>query len=252
MSQIIRPKIIIGNWKMNKSIEEIKTFITAFSKIPLDTYLNVGFAVPYTSIALAVTLAKESTILIGAQNMSDEEEGAFTGEISALMIKECGASFVLIGHSERRQLFFEKNESVNKKIKLALKYLIRPVLCVGETLEEFQSGATEAVLRDQLINGLKDLNPSEVKRIIVAYEPIWAIGTNKTATTEIVQSVHAYCRALLGQLFGKEVSDCVLIQYGGSVKPENSAVLLNQQDVDGLLVGASSLSLESFKEICRL
>jgi len=234
---------------MNKTIAETRSFISGLAlEMHRSTFL-VGLAVPFTSLAIASELAKETPILIGAQNVSEHSHGAYTGEISCSMIKDVGASFVLIGHSERRHYFHENNTLVNKKIKKVIESKIQPVLCIGETLEEHQSGKTHSVLSNQILECLQGLNPAQVGTIVIAYEPVWAIGTNQAATPEIVQETHAFCRSVLAKEWGKELADLMIIQYGGSVTPANAAAILEKPDVDGLLVGGASLTLDSFSKI---
>ncbi|MEI8366533.1 MAG: triose-phosphate isomerase [Parachlamydiaceae bacterium] len=247
-----RTKVIIGNWKMNKSIAETHIYVSGLGMASSTRSCQVGLAVPFTMISAAAEAAKGTAILIGGQNGSDHEEGAFTGEVSCFMLKDAGASFVLIGHSERRQLFHEDNDLVNRKVKMALRATIRPVICVGETEEQHQSGHTHSVLHTQLIESLNGLTPDEVGASIIAYEPVWAIGTGKSATPEIVEATHLHCRSIIAKEWGKDTADRVTIQYGGSVKPENAETLLRLPNVDGLLVGGASLTVESFNKILSL
>lgn len=242
-----RAKFIIGNWKMNKSIAEARSFVSELGLTTSNRTCQVGLAVPFTMISAAAEAAKGSPVLIGGQNASEHEEGAFTGEISCRMLKDAGASFVLLGHSERRHLFHEDDTLVNRKVKRALQAQLRPIVCVGETDQQHQAGETHAVLRGQLTQSLKGISVNEVEHLVIAYEPVWAIGTNKTATPEIVESAHRHCRDVIAAEWGNEVASRVIIQYGGSVKPENAAVLLALPDVDGLLIGGASLTLESFR-----
>ncbi|MDD5681162.1 MAG: triose-phosphate isomerase, partial [Candidatus Omnitrophica bacterium] len=193
----------------------------------------------------------ESGIMLGGQNLYWLDEGAFTGEVSGKMLKEAGCSFVVIGHSERRQFFGETNESVNKKLKAALANSLTPILCVGETLKEREARETFKVLEDHLQNGLIGIEKDDVLKIVIAYEPVWAIGTGKTATPIQAQEAHKYIRDLLGKLYDKEVASQIRLQYGGSVKPENIIELMRQPDVDGALVGGASLKIESFADIVK-
>ncbi|MCG2706684.1 MAG: triose-phosphate isomerase, partial [Candidatus Omnitrophica bacterium] len=188
---------------------------------------------------------------LGAQDMHWQDEGAFTGEISPLMLKDTGCRFVIIGHSERRQYFGETNESVNKKIKAALRHGLISIVCVGETLQEREKGRTFEVLDDHIQNGLKDINDEDILKVVIAYEPVWAIGTGKTATSAQAQEAQKYIRDLLIKMYNKGIADIVRIQYGGSVKPENITELLSQPDVDGALVGGASLEMISFSEIVK-
>lgn len=244
-----RPTVVIGNWKMYKTIVEARVFVSSLAVAISHTSVQIGLAVPFTMIAAAAEAVKGTPIMIGGQNVNEADEGPFTGEISCKQLQDAGASFVIIGHSERRQLFNETDESVNKKVCKALSLGLRVVMCVGETLAQYEAGQTESVLQAQLENGLKNLPADHLNQLILAYEPVWAIGTNKTATPEIVQSVHCFCRKTVAGILGSSVAENMVIQYGGSVKPENSAPLLEQPDVDGLLVGSASLVLDSFIKI---
>jgi triosephosphate isomerase len=244
-----RQAFIIGNWKMNKTIAETRSFISGLALTMHESHYKVGLAIPFTSLAVATEAAAQTPILIGAQNVSNYDHGAYTGEISCMMIKDAGASFALAGHSERRHLFQENDSLVNKKIEKMLEYHIKPVFCIGETLEEHQAGKTEDVLSRQILQGLKGLTYKQLELITIAYEPVWAIGTGKAATPNIVQETHAFCRTVLTKEWGKSAADNVILQYGGSVTPANAAELLKQPDVDGLLVGGASLSLDSFSKI---
>lgn len=244
-----RPTFIIGNWKMNKTIAETRSFISGLALVMHHNHHEVGLAVPFTSIAAAAEAAAHTPIMIGAQNVSNHDHGAYTGEVSCQMIKDAGARFSLAGHSERRHLFHENDSLVNKKIEKMLEYGIKPVFCIGETLEEHESGKTEAVLQKQIVQGLKGLSQDQVAFTVIAYEPVWAIGTGKAATPEMVQETHAFCRAVLAKEWGKNVADQVILQYGGSVNPSNAVELLKQPDVDGLLVGGASLTLDTFSKI---
>lgn len=206
---------------------------------------------PFTALTETSEVLAESNIGIGAQNCHFEEEGAFTGEVSCKMIKDTGATYVIIGHSERRQYFAETNESINKKIKTALKHNLTPIVCVGETLKERESNLMFKVLADHIDNGLKGLSKEEALKIVIAYEPVWAIGTGKTATPEQAQEAHKYIRDLLVKMFNKETAETIRIQYGGSVKPENTGELMKQPDIDGALVGGASLKVDSFSQIVK-
>lgn len=243
-----RQTFIIGNWKMNKTLSETRSFITELGCL-IHPRSQVGLAVPFTALAAASEAAAQTSLMIGAQNVSFYDNGPYTGEISCQMLKDAGAAFSLAGHSERRHLFHENDSLVNKKIEKMLEYNIKPVYCIGETLEEYQSGRTETVLQRQIIQGLKGFSPQQVEFIVIAYEPVWAIGTGKAATPDIVQKNHAFCRRVLAEEWGKDTADQVIIQYGGSVTPANAEELLKQPDVDGLLVGGASLALETFTKI---
>ena len=245
-----RPLVITGNWKMYKTIDQALAFIqgllSRFSKTSAQIYL----AVPFTAIKPAADLVRDSEcITLGAQNMFDASEGAFTGEVAATMLVDAGARFVLLGHSERRRFFNEDNAFINKKVHRALKENLQPILCIGETLAEREAGAAEAVLTKQISECLAGVKIEQAACLMVAYEPVWAIGTDQVATPEIAQQMHAFCRAQLTQLFGPSIAEKTVIQYGGSVKAENAAELIKQPDIDGLLVGGASLSVESFSKI---
>ena len=244
-----RPTLIIGNWKMNKTIAEAESFLSSLSLSIKQCTSEVGLAVPFTMISVANKAVSGTKIRIGAQNVSSYEQGAYTGEISCAMLKDAGASFTLIGHSERRRHFHEDDKIVNAKILRCLEWSIQPIVCVGETSEEHQAGMTHEVLERQIINGMRGLTQDQIKGLVLAYEPVWAIGTNQAATPDIVEKTHAFCRSVLAKKWGNPAAEKVLIQYGGSVTAANAADLLNQPDVDGLLVGGASLTWESFSKI---
>lgn len=234
---------------MHKTIAEaidfVKKLIPAMSGSPAEVFLAVPFTLLYPLKAELLS----TTLTLGAQNMNDAVEGAFTGEISARMLKDAGAQFVLLGHSERRQLFHESDQLINRKVKRALAEGLRPVLCVGETKEEHVAGKTAEILTRQIQEALVDINADSLSKLIIAYEPVWAIGKGESATPEIAQAAHRQCRQCLKELFGAALAEKIVIQYGGSVTAKNAAALLNQPDIDGLLVGNASLSLESFVAI---
>jgi triosephosphate isomerase len=206
-------------------------------------------AVPFTAITDSVRATEKTSLLIGAQNMHEAKEGAFTGEISSQMLKEAGAQFVLLGHSERRQIFKESNEIIHRKVRRAFEDQIQPVLCIGETLEQREKKQTVSVLFEQLEIALALCTEKEIGHLIVAYEPVWAIGTGRTATPEIAQQVHAACREWFKKKWGKENAEIMPLLYGGSVKPENTQSLLEQPDIDGVLVGGASLDPSTFAKI---
>ena len=239
----MRKPVIFGNWKMNKAIAETVEFINAVDKEVKDN-ADWGIGVPYLALAKAKELA--SNLNIAAENMHFKDNGAYTGEVSADMLKEIGIEWVILGHSERRQYFGETDETVNAKTLQALKNGFTPIVCVGETLEQFEANETENVVRTQTAAALKDVCPNCIKKVVIAYEPVWAIGTGKTATNEIAQNVCAIIRDELAKLFGQEAADAVRIQYGGSVKPEGIKTLLEQPDIDGALVGGASLVADSY------
>lgn len=213
--------------------------------------IDIVICPPFTALSEIGEVIADSNIHLGAQDVYLEDEGAFTGEVSPSMLKDTGVKFVIIGHSERRQYFAETNESVNKKIKAVLKHDLVPIVCVGETLSEREKGRTFAVLDDHVKNGLKDLNEEDILKVVIAYEPVWAIGTGKTATAQEAQEAQKYIRDLLKSVYNKDIANKVRIQYGGSVKPDNISELIRQPDVDGALVGGASLKLETFAEIVK-
>lgn len=244
-----RSQIITGNWKMHKTIEEAKEFVKGLIPLTQHNIFKIFLAIPFTAIHPLAQEVKGSPIVIGAQNMNDASEGAFTGEIAGKMLKEAGARFVLLGHSERRRLFQESNAFINRKVKRAIEVGLQPVLCVGETKEEHAAGQTHAVLRSQLQECLAGLSVDSLHTLILAYEPVWAIGTGESATPEMAQETQHFCREVLGEILTPELANQVVIQYGGSVNASNARELLSQPDIDGLLIGGSSLSLESFSQI---
>ncbi len=235
---------------MYKTIEEAESLISALLKNIKDIAdIEIAVCPPFTALSFARKLLEGSNIKLGAQDLFWEEEGAFTGEISAKMLRDVGCEYVIIGHSERRQYFGETNETVRKKIKGALESGLKPIFCIGETLKEREDGKTEEVLDTQIREGLKELNKSQLNELVIAYEPVWAIGTGKVATEAQAQEAHKFIRNLLGELFGDTIKNSVRIQYGGSVKPENISAIVQQPDVDGALVGGASLNADSFTKI---
>ena len=248
----MRKIIIAGNWKMYKTTLEAINFVNALKR-QLYTIEDVDIVVcpPFTAIGEVGEILIESNIGLGAQNLYFEDEGAFTGEVSAPMIKGAGAQYVIIGHSERRQYFGETNTSVNKKIKAALKHGLIPIVCIGENLQERESNRTFEVIKTQCEGSLAGFTPEEFSKIIIAYEPVWAIGTGKTATPQQAQEVHKFIRELLSRIYGDEIALKTRIQYGGSVKPENASELMSQEDIDGALVGGASLKEDSFVKIIK-
>lgn len=247
----MRRKVVAGNWKMNMNlsgtIELISVIKNELSKS--DSKSEVIVCPPFTSLETAVTVVKNSSIKVGAQNMHYESDGAFTGEISADMLKSVGCEYVILGHSERRTLFGESDEMINKKVKKALSSGLKPIFCVGETLEERESNLTEKVVEKQVKNGLSGISESELSELIIAYEPVWAIGTGKTASPEQAQEVHKFIRNLISKLYSNNLADNLVIQYGGSVKPDNAEELFSQPDIDGGLIGGASLKADSFISI---
>ncbi len=248
----MRRKFIAGNWKMNKTGEEGAGLVRELLQELADTdSADVAVCPSFTALAAVAAELRGSHIGLGAQNMHAEASGAFTGEVTAGMLVAAGCKYVILGHSERRTLFGETNEVVNRKLKAALAAELSPIVCVGEQLEEREAGRTEEVVFGQVEQSLAELAAKDMLKVTVAYEPVWAIGTGKTATPEQAQEVHAGIRNLLGETFGKACAEAVRIQYGGSVKPGNAKVILAQEDIDGALVGGASLKAADFAAIVR-
>lgn len=245
----MRRKVIAGNWKMNMLPNEAIDYIQAFEPMVKNAKAEVILCVPYTDLFYCLMNAQGTNIKIGAQNMHFAETGAYTGEISGKMLKSIGVEYVIIGHSERRQYYNETDESVNKKIKAAFENELKPIVCVGETLEEREAGKTEERITSQTRLALEGLSNEQVKNTIIAYEPIWAIGTGKTATSEDANNSIKAIRAEIKKIYGEEVAEDVIIQYGGSVKSSNAKELFNTSDIDGALVGGASLKPEEFSKI---
>ena len=245
----MRKKVIAGNWKMNKLPNEAIDFIDRLTPLVKDTKNEVVVCVPYTDLFYALLTAQGTNIKIGAQNMHFEEKGAYTGEVSAQMLKSIGVEYVIIGHSERRQYFNETDETVNKKVKTAFKHELKPIICVGETLEQREAGKAEEIITNQTEKALEGLTDEQVQNTIIAYEPIWAIGTGKTATSEDAQKAIKSIRDKICQIYGQNVSNRVIIQYGGSVKSSNAKELFEMSDIDGGLVGGASLKPDEFSKI---
>ena len=245
----MRRKVIAGNWKMNMLPNEAINFINEFAPLVKDTNNEVILCVPYTDLFYALLHVQGTNIKIGAQNMHWETTGAYTGEVSAEMLKSINVDYVIIGHSERRQYFAETDETVNKKVKKALSVGLKPIVCVGETLQEKEAGKTANVITTQTKLALEGLSPENVKDTIIAYEPIWAIGTGKTATKEDANNSIQAIRNKIAKIYGQTVADGVIIQYGGSVKSTNAKELFEMSDIDGGLVGGASLKAEEFSKI---
>ncbi|WP_129596219.1 triose-phosphate isomerase [Anaerophilus nitritogenes] len=245
----MRLPIIAGNWKMHKTIKEATEFVDKIKDQVVGTDVEVVLCVPYTSLEAVKKAVDGTNIKVGAQNMHWEENGAYTGEISSTMLREIGIDYCIIGHSERRQYFNETDETVNKKVHIALKHKINPILCVGETLEQREKNETDHVVKNQVMKALKDISAQQVKEIVIAYEPIWAIGTGKTATPQEANEVIFIIREGIKELYGEDICLEVRIQYGGSVKPSNVEEIMNQEDVDGALVGGASLDPEDFVKL---
>lgn len=248
----MRRYIVAGNWKMHKTADEAVNLALALLPLVSDVRsVDVVLCPPFTALSSVGEVLKGSGLLLGAQNMHYERDGAFTGEISHSMLLPLGVSHVIVGHSERRQYFEETDSLVNKKIKTALSVGLTPIMCVGESLDEREAGETESVVSRQLEGGLEGIEVADADDLVIAYEPIWAIGTGRTATPEQAQEVHAFVRAKLTQVFGVDLAGKMRIQYGGSVKPENAAKLMEQPDIEGALVGGASLDVDSFAAIVR-
>lgn len=245
----MRKPIIAANWKMNMGPKEAKAFVSEFVEGlgSLTDKADVVIAPPFVTIpSLVCALGADSSVGVSAQNVSEQDNGAFTGEISTDMLNELGLAYVIIGHSERRTLYGESNAIINAKIKKALAAGLIPIFCIGETLEERDGGQLESVLRSQITEGLEGISAADAKGIVIAYEPVWAIGTGRVATSEQAQDAHAFCRSVVADVCGAEVADAVRIQYGGSMKADNAGELLAQPDIDGGLVGGASLQAQSF------
>ena len=248
----MRKPILAGNWKMNLTTQAAVELVTAIKRELNDsTEVDIVVCPVYTVLDTVHDVLMESNIKLGAQNLYWEDAGAFTGEISAPLLKDVGVQYVIIGHSERRQYFGETNETVNKKIKAALSHDLSPIVCVGEVLAERESGQTQDVVKTQLAGSLAGLSSEQISRLVIAYEPVWAIGTGKTATPQQAQEVHAFIRQWIKANFNEEIAANLRIQYGGSVKPSNVKDLMTEEDIDGGLVGGASLKSDSFIELVK-
>ena len=247
-----RKIFIAGNWKMNKTAAETAELASALkaSLAPFAGKCEIAVCPTFTSLATAVEILKGSNVKVGAQNIHWADNGAYTGEISGAMLKEIGVEYVIIGHSERRQYFGETDETVNQRIKAALKYGLKPIVCIGETLAERGSGVTNTVLEKQIRGAFADISAADMDAITIAYEPVWAIGTGKTATPDVAQETHAFIRSVLTALYGDKAQD-IVVQYGGSMKPENSGALVSKQDIDGGLIGGAALKADSFTALIQ-
>ena len=244
----MRKPIIAGNWKMHKTIAEALEFVSDIKDRVNNEKVEAVICAPFTLLKDLKEATKGTDIKIGAQNMHFEEKGAFTGEISPLMLKELDMDYVIIGHSERRQYFNETNESCNKKVLKALEVGINPILCCGETLEQREANETKNICKVQVEEALKDVDVNDISKVVIAYEPIWAIGTGKTATSEDANDVISYIREVVAGLY-KDKANEVRIQYGGSVKPQNVAEIMAQSDIDGALVGGASLAANDYIQL---
>lgn len=247
-----RRPILAGNWKLNKTIREaIETVELLKRRLSDITSADIVVCPPFTAIASVADVLSSSNIAVGSQDVYWEEKGAFTGEVSSTMLKEAGAKYAVIGHSERRQFFHETHETVNKKTKAALAAGLVPIVCVGELLAEREAGKTFKVLEEQVKGAFAGFSAAQMGPVVLAYEPVWAIGTGKVATPAQAQEAHAFIRGQIKNLFGAETAGAIRIQYGGSVKPDNIATLMQEPDIDGALVGGASLEAESFAELVK-
>lgn len=245
----MRRPIIAGNWKMNKTPSEAMELIHKLIPLVKDTDVEVVVCPPFVCLPVAKEAIEGTNIELGAQNMHFEESGAFTGEVSPVMLKELGVKYVLIGHSERRQYFGETDELVNTKVLAALKHGLLPIICVGESLKQREQGVTEELVKLQTKIALKGVSAEDAKKVVIAYEPIWAIGTGKTASSEEANEVIGYIREAIANVYGDDVAEAVRIQYGGSVKPANIEELMAMPQIDGGLIGGASLTAEDFEKI---
>jgi triosephosphate isomerase len=249
----MRRKAIAGNWKMHKDLSESQNLISKLINElgKEDVNCDIIICPPFTSLSEAAELVKNTKIKLGAQNMHFEDKGAFTGEVSAAMLKSVGCEYVILGHSERRAIFNESDEIINRKIKKALGSGLKPIFCIGETLQQREGGIMNDVIKRQVTEGLQHISKGEMEKVIIAYEPVWAIGTGVTATPQQAQEVHVYVRQLINNIFGEDTAQELIIQYGGSVKPDNARELLSQSDIDGALVGGACLEADSFLKIIK-
>lgn len=247
-----RARMIVANWKMYKTIDQALEFIDTIAPIAQNSSYEILLAVPFTAIQAAAEKAKGTKVIIGAQNMNDASEGAFTGEVAGVMIKDAGAKFVILGHSERRTYFHESNDFINRKVKRALQSGLQPIVCIGETFEQRQNEQAHDVVKSQIEQCLAGIEKEHYEMVVLSYEPLWAIGTGLPATSEIVNEVHHYCREVIKEMWGEEHAEKMPILYGGSVNPRNAADFLHIADVDGLLIGSASLQAESFAKIIEV
>ena len=247
-----RRPIVAGNWKMNKTSDEAEALARGVVEAVAGVEgVEVVVCPTFTSLERVAGVVKGTTVGLGAQNVYWEAEGAFTGEISTAMLLTCGCTHVILGHSERRQFFGETDATVNRRVKAALAAALSPIVCVGETQQERESGVTADVVKGQVTGSLDGLSPEEVGKLVLAYEPVWAIGTGLTASPEQAEEVHALIRSVLADGFGRDTADSVRIQYGGSVKPDNAAILFSQPNIDGGLIGGAALDAESFAAVVK-
>ena len=245
----MRTPFIAGNWKMFKTAAEAAAFAEEFKALYKDTDVKTAICAPFVHLAQLKAAFEGTGIGVGAQNAHYEDEGAYTGEISVMMLEDMGIDYCVIGHSERRQYFAETDETVNKKLKRVFAGPITPILCVGENLDQREKEEQYAVVKEQLVGGLADISAADAAKLVIAYEPVWAIGTGKTATPEQAEDMCEYIRNTMEELYNEEVADAVIIQYGGSVKPANATDIMNMSNIDGALVGGASLKANDFIEI---
>ena len=245
----MRKPVIVGNWKMNMTVSEAKNLLEEIKKLDLDENVEAGVCTPSIDLPIAREILEGTNVGFGGQNMYFEESGAFTGEISPTMLTDIGAKYVILGHSERREYFKECDCLINKKVKAALEHNLIPILCCGETLEEREENEHEAKVKSQIEKDLKDVSKKDIEKVIIAYEPIWAIGTGKTASSDDADAMCGFIRSLIEEKYGKDVSEKIRIQYGGSVKPNNVVELMGKENIDGALVGGASLKAEDFASL---
>ena len=245
----MRKPIIAGNWKMNNTPSYTKVFLNSLKQKKLSEDVEKIIATPFTSLYLANELLNDTDIKIGAQNMYFEDRGAFTGEVSGQMLKDLNVSYVIIGHSERREIFNESDELLNKKVKAAISKELSPILCCGETIEEREAQKHQEKIKNQITKDLEGISEKDLDKLVIAYEPIWAIGTGKTASPEDAEEMSKYIREILEELYSKDLADNIRILYGGSVKPENVKEIMAKENIDGALVGGASLKVDSFTSL---
>lgn len=248
----MRKKIIAGNWKMNKTVAEALTLVEGIATDLADCVdVEVVVCPPFTALKSVSDVLADTQIKLGCQNMSNQDNGAYTGEISHTMLRELYVKYVILGHSERRSYYGETDKIVNSKVKKALANSLRPIVCVGETLDQREAGDTEKVVESQVRGSLADITAEQFENVVIAYEPVWAIGTGKTATTEQAQEVHKFIRGIIRDMVGEKAAKGLRIQYGGSMKPSNAKELLSQPDIDGGLIGGAALEARSFIDIVK-
>lgn len=245
----MRTPLIAGNWKMNNNIEESLNLIQKLVESSMNDNVDVLVCPPLTALYVVKEALNGSKIKLGAQNMHYEKSGAYTGEVSATMLKDIGVDFCLIGHSERRKYFNETDDMVNKKLKASIDYGIKPILCVGESLAEREKGIEKTIIKNQLVNAFKDIKEEDASKIVVAYEPIWAIGTGKTASSDQANEIAYFIRCTMEEIYNVQISQNMLVLYGGSVKGDNATEIMNKSDIDGALVGGASLKADEFLKI---